>query len=251
MAKINTMLISVFIILILGPTIGVAIKPTPIPDPAEQVQDARLTALETNGTLQQVNNSEQQGLINDLISDVSIIKSQILSLTDQISQLASRITNLETQVQPKIYGKYIEDGTIGTKLDGTDPNYPNNMTEIMNYTFYLPVDSSVYVESSGLLIQKEYNPDFYAIIEMNIDKDSSCMWYEVMRDGVYIHELQNSCGGIFRTYRGGVGDISFQISNVYSMNAGYHTVRLFGAAQTNIAKVKSASINIVSGPTGS
>ncbi len=94
MRKIYKILISVFTILVLMSTIGIAAKPTPTPNP-EHVQDARLVTLETNDTIQQTNNTEQQGLINGLINDINVIKIQILSLTDLINSLSNRVTNLE------------------------------------------------------------------------------------------------------------------------------------------------------------
>lgn len=64
------------LILILTSTIGIAAKPTPTPDPAEQVQD---------------NNSEQQGLIDGIISDINIIKNQILQLENFIQILGNLV----------------------------------------------------------------------------------------------------------------------------------------------------------------
>lgn len=146
MKQIYKILISIFTILILTSSIGLAAKPTSTPTATppnqEQIQNSRLTSLETNDTLQQMNNSEQQGLINGLINDVNSIKTQIMSLTDQLNQLLNRVTNLENVPYPAIYSN-----------SGNWQEFKDNKSHYLeNLTFVLPKDAYVTIQTDSDLL---------------------------------------------------------------------------------------------------
>ncbi len=235
MRRIYKILISMFTILILISTIGTAVKPAPTPDPAEQVQDTRLTTLETNSTLQQINNSEQQELIDGIISDINIIKDQILQLENFIQILGSRITSLEDnetlQSRTYVLGK--------DNISGNDVITDGLWHEITNWTFYLPVNSSVYVESSGAL-----HPQYTLSINMGIDLEPCSSTDGDNCLGPNIREYANYPQSVI--YNG------FQISKVYFLTKGYHTIYLQGkswlppdAPPTPPAKVRPINFNVI------
>lgn len=132
MRKIYKILISVFTILILTSTIGIAAKPTPTPNP-EQVQDERITTLETNDTVQLQNNTQQDQKITSLFS-------QIDDILGQINLMIDRVTNLENSPYPAIYSASENYTTI---------TEPWTWTELNRLTIDLPKDTYVNVEASG------------------------------------------------------------------------------------------------------
>jgi hypothetical protein len=138
-------LVSIFIALTLISTTAIAAKPIPTPTSnPEQVQNTRLTTLETNDTLQNTNNSAQQGLINGLINNVNTIKTQIISLTDQINQLINRVTNLENDPYPRLYTMNYN---VTTFL--CNPSPEACITQLATLTFTLPKDATVQVQVDG------------------------------------------------------------------------------------------------------
>lgn len=216
--------ISIFMILILISTTAMAAKPMPTPTPTpnpEQVQNARLTTLETNDTLQKTNNSVQQGLINGLIN--------------QIALLSNRLSNIENnQSQIYIFGNR----QVCCKSIG---NGWNNWSEITNYTFYLPVDSYVYVESSGS-IENFYD---YAAIDLGVDSNAYGDTTNYRGYGEY------PVGSSYTRQSG------FQVSDVYHLTKGYHTIYLDGWAGyvwsgiTSQTYVSGISFNVITDQKGS
>jgi hypothetical protein len=213
MRNIYKKLISVLTILIL--TIGFAAKPISTTNQAEQIQDDRLTALEANGTLQQINNSEQQGLIDGLVSDIGTIKTQILSLIDQISSLSNRLTNLENSPYPAMYGKWdpnpklietIESGTIN------GVHFSNPYSDISNLTFDLPTDANVSIKASGVITN--FSAGDNDKINMTVDTSDNLR---------------------------GFTEPNYQISRIYRLKAGSHTIYLRGGS-TSCSKIGSGPV---------
>lgn len=211
MRKISKMLMSVFTILILTSTIGIAAKPTPTPNPDEQLQNQRISILEINDTIQQTNNSEQQALIDGIIYGIDIIKNQILQLEDLIQNIGIRTTNLENN--QTLYSRTYVFGI--DNITGNEITIDGLWQDIASWTFYLPVDSNVYVETSGA-----FHPVYSFKFNMGIDSrpclatdGDNCL-------GPNIREFANYPQSV--TYNG------FQISKVYYLTKGYHTIYLQG-----------------------
>lgn len=159
--------------------------------------------------------------------DKKQVDSLINSLSNQITSLSNRVSNLENnQSQIYIFGNR----QVCCKSIG---NGWNNWSEITNYTFYLPVDSYVYVESSGN-IANFYD---YAAINLGID-------YNPLGDTTNYRGY-----GEYPVGSSYVRQSGFQISNVYFLTKGYHTIHLSGWAAAS-TYVSGISFNVITDQKG-
>jgi hypothetical protein len=196
--------ISIFMILILISTTAMAAKPTSAPTPTpisnpEQVQNARLTTLETNDTLQKTNNSEQQGLVNGLIN-------QLTSLTNRITSLENSVTNLVNDPYPAIYS---------TGNSNWQEFYDNNEHQLGSLSFVLPKDAYV-------IIQTDSDIDFWNV---------SAISYIIVDNIPKSYSSYGNAWPFATTSSSDWGQTAhFADSVALRLNAGQHTVNVNGSA---------------------
>lgn len=102
--------------------------------------------------------------------------------------------------------------------DGYNP-INGTYTEVTNFTFYLPKDSYVYVESSGQLLNFLNRVDVVIGMDTNINGD------QVMS---YFYDCNSSNPYNWNCFTG------FQISYGYYLSSGYHTIHLGAANEQNL-----------------
>lgn len=199
MKSIYKVLISVFTILMLF-TIANAARPTPIPTstPTPDLLEARVAALEAN---------------------MGILQTQVSTLQTQVNNLTNRYNG--------VYGSPVVLNDITT----------TDWMKLQTYSFYLPQNSYVYINS----LTSFYDAQYYAGTEFIVDSASP-----VPTEGC-------TAGCAF------VGDGSpeqlfgqVQLANVLYLSAGSHTVDLYGTVYgLQYSGQIWSGINVIASTSGS
>ncbi len=153
--------------------------------------------------------------------------------------IAMSIVAVATGIYPdtskNIYMNNPYSAVLGSYDSSSHPiNNNPEFTEVMNYTWYLPISSNVKVETSGQLTDIVKG---FAEVAVIVDSDSNN----------YVRRLYTCY-----TESWGVCEIGFQTSRVYYLNKGWHTVKVsansgFSGSNQN---VKEISILIIENQRG-